>query len=163
MAMLFLSHRPPRGLLRFFRWPAMHVNWLLWCRPLPACKHWPMDLCPSAGDGVTEARRPTRRLIGGFAGRLVSCPGHVSLYYLLEIRGLFGPEKEKISHKVAAGGGGKGRFLIISHVFVPLLTEQSSNLPLSATASHHKWRKNSTLDGRCDPLHPLKESRQTFC
>lgn len=63
-----------RGLLRFFRWPAMHVNWLVWCRPLPACKHWPMDLCPSAGDGGTEAGRPTRRLIGGFAGQFSVMP-----------------------------------------------------------------------------------------
>lgn len=33
-----------------------------------------MDLCPSAGDGVTEARRPTRRLIGGFSGQFSVMP-----------------------------------------------------------------------------------------
>ena len=48
-----------------------------------------MDLCPSAGDGVTEARRLTRRLIGGFAGRFSVMPGTSASTYQWRFRGGF--------------------------------------------------------------------------
>ena len=74
MAMLFLSHRPPRGIAPFLS-VASHARKLACVyHPLPACMHWPMDLCPSAGDVVTKARHPTRRLIGSCAGQFSVMP-----------------------------------------------------------------------------------------
>ncbi len=100
MAMLFLSHRPPRGLLRFFWWPAMHVNWLVRCHPHLACKHRLMNLCPSAGGSVSKARRPTRRLIGGFARQFNVMPGTSASTYQWRFRDGFDDDPENFTRSL---------------------------------------------------------------
>ena len=56
-----------------------------------------MDLCPSAGDGVTEARRPTRRLIGGFAGQFSVMPRTIDSTYQWRFRDGFDVDPENFT------------------------------------------------------------------
>ena len=56
-----------------------------------------MDLCPSAGDGGTEAQRPTRRLIGGFAGRFSVVPRTSAPTYQWRFRDGFDDDPENFT------------------------------------------------------------------
>ena len=97
MAMRFLSHRPPLRIAPFLS-VASHARKLACVyHPHPACKHWLMNLCPSASDVVTKARHPIRRLIGGFAGQFSVMPRTSDSTYQWRFRDGFDDDPENFT------------------------------------------------------------------